>query len=385
MPDIEDVNTETVDTQDVGGSTEPAVKEQDGPGSGRSDLRRQIEKSVEESRKSAQPAQKPAKRRAPVSQAEEMRREASTDGEAEPEEVEVTEVGEAPVGWAADAKSEWANVPPAVQAAVIKREADMARGVQELKKRYEDLDQAIAPRLEAIRRHGQTPAAAVNQLFAWWEALAGNPDQAFPALMQSFNYDPRRIFGQQQQQPQQQYQQQEQVADQQPSQEQWASFINQLIEERNKPLQEKYSMLEQQLQASNQAKTNEILSTWSRDKPYFEEVRERMAYLIASGAVPALPNGAADLDRAYDEAVWGIPHVRQKVLADQQRTALEARKAKQAAELKAQQEQAEKARRLSGSLTSAAPGTPGSPGQPRAKGKSVRESIQDAIMQHRPE
>jgi len=92
-----------------------------------------------------------------------------------------------------------------------------------------------------------------------------------------------------------------------------------------------------------------------------------------------MANGNADLDKAYDMAIFAIPDVRTKILADQQKAADNARTAKAAAERAAQQEQANKARRASGgSLTPGAPGNLIAPtGKPK-KGKSVRESIMEA-------
>ena len=104
----------------------------------------------------------------------------------------------APAAWTKEAKEVWAQLPPAVQAAVVKREADVQKGVDELKQRYTDLDQALAPHVQAIRQHGHTPAQAVHQMFSWFQALTANPDAAFPALIKSFNYDPRRLVPQQQ-------------------------------------------------------------------------------------------------------------------------------------------------------------------------------------------
>lgn len=380
-----DVEAGAGETQDTGAVVNEQIQTE--TRTEKPSLRQQIERGFEESKAEQPSRRKPKSTRS--TQAEEMRSattEQRPEAEVAEEEPEITEVGSAPEGWAAEAKAVWAELPPAVQAAVIKRETDMSRGVAELKKKYDDIDRAIAPRLEAIRRHGHTPAAAVNQLFAWWEALAANPDQTFPALAQSLNYDLRRLLGQQQPQQPQQPQAPQQAQPQQAEQPQFdQTTIQRLIEESIKkasePLEQKYNSLVSSWQQNNQAKTNEILANWSKDKAYFEEVRERMAHLIATGAVPPLPNGSADLDRAYDEAVWSIPTVRAKVLADQNRATLEARKAKLAAEQKAQQEQAEKAKRASGSLSPSSPGVPATQKPPA--GKSVRESLQDAFAQYR--
>jgi membrane protein involved in colicin uptake len=104
-----------------------------------------------------------------------------------------------------------------------------------------------------------------------------------------------------------------------------------------------------------------------------------MGQLINSGTVPPMENGDADLDRAYDMALWAMPEIRQKVLADQQKKAEDDRKAKAEAEKRAQQEAADKARKANaGSLAQSAPGSPLQNQNKPKKGKTVRESIMEA-------
>lgn len=381
---VDDVAPPQVDTVEDTSSDE-------GPGSGRSQLRRQLEQGFDNDRKAAE---REAKRQAgrfnrtktavPDDQQKTEAAPAGEGGEAEGDAAE-NAATPAPEAWTKEAKAAWGNLPPEVQAAVTKREVDMAKGVEELKAKYTDLDKVLAPRLETIRRHGQTPANAVNQLWLWFEALSQNPDQAFPALAQSFKYDLRRVMPQEQ--PQQQ-QVQPQAQQQAPSQQEidelpaWArQYFGQYDQSMNQMaqfFQQKLGSLEQNLAAASQAKTDEILSTWAKDKPHFEDVRQHMANLIGSGAVPPLPNGSADLDKAYDMALWGMPEVRQKILAEQAAAQQAELKKKADAERKAQQELAEKARRAATSIAPTAPGAPVAQQKKGKTGKSVRESIMEA-------
>lgn len=366
----------------------------DGPGSGRSEIRKQLEKSVESVRKSEprEENRRPNARTTPKSRARQEMEEQEQETPAEPAEAEAPEQDaqsetKAPDGWTKEAKAEWANVPAQVQAAVLKREADVAKGVQELQKKYTDIDQALQPRMEVIRRHGHTPAQAVNQLFAWFEALSANPGVAFPALANSFKYDLRTIPGiiPQQQQAAPQAQQAQEPAKTQvdpatipPAVETYVKTLEQKIAELQQGFSTQIGQLSSSFQQQSQAKTEEILTNWAKDKPYFEDVRRMMAHLIASHAVPPLPNGTADLDRAYDMAMYALPDVRGKVLADQQKTQADAAKAKANAEKAAQQAAADKARRASGSLSQGAPGNPVAPQGKNTKKKTVRESIEEA-------
>src|SRR5262249_13576935 len=98
-----------------------------------------------------------------------------------------------PASWTKDAKEIWSEVPERARAEIAKREKDMEKGVKELKSKYKEIDEAIAPYDTVISEFGKTRGQAVGQLFAWFDALAKNPDQAFPALIQSYKYDPRKV------------------------------------------------------------------------------------------------------------------------------------------------------------------------------------------------
>jgi hypothetical protein len=392
---VEDLNTETgastgVETPVVHTPLNEAPV--DGPGSGRSTLRKQLEKNAEAVRKPAEtreqksaPKQK-SRARQELESEDHVEPEVEAPIEAEEQEHPEEQQTKAPEGWAKEAKAAWGQLPPAVQAAVAKREADMAKGVEDLKKKQGEIDQVLAPRMEVIRRHGHTPAQAINQLFAWFEALSANPHMAFPALANSFKFDLRSIPGiipqGQQQQPAAQPGAQAQpngAAAPQGEIPPYVKSLEQQIQELKQGFSQQYNQLSSTFAQQTQQKTEEILANWSKDKPYFEDVRKTMAHLIASQAVAPLPNGSADLDRAYDMAIYALPEVRTKVLAEQQKREAETRKAKAEAEKAAQQAQADKARKANGgTLIQGAPGNPLTPQSKSKKGKSVRESIMDA-------
>ena len=362
--------------------TEQGTEPADGPGSGRSNLRKQLESGFEAGRKAAAVAErgaKPAKGRRiaggaeiePAESAETTEEGTETEAQAQPETT-------APEAFSKEAKASWAKVPPTVQAAILKRETDTAKGVEELKNKYKDIDTALTPHMNAIRQHGHTPGQAVNQLFSWFQALSANPDVAFPALAKSFGYDLAKFVQAQQAQPA--------ATDPNAQQAQPAGAIPPELQKYITDLQAELNGIKQSFgkelvglkstfQQQNDAKTQEILSTWSKDKPHFEEVRGLMAQLIQSGAIP-IKNEQVDLDGAYQMALYAHPDVRAKVLAEQQAAQQAEAKAKAAALKKQQEEQAVKARRAGSSLGGGAPGEAGAqvPGK-KGKGRSVRESI----------
>jgi len=368
-----------------------------GPGSGRSELRQQLEKNFETDRKATEQRDAPPKKgKAPRRVAGGAEIDAPAAPEAAPEGGEAPVEGQvegeaqpaaiaAPEGFSAEAKAAWAQTPPVVQTAVAKRLTDSAKGVEELKSKYAEMDQALAPHMEAIRRHGQTPAKSVAQLFAWFQALAANPQQAFPALAKSFGKDLAEFVpkpavdpaaaaaanGVDPAQP-------GAVA---PEIQKYINDLQTKVAGLEQAFTQKISGVEGALQQQSESKTNEILAMWSKDKPHFEAVRQLMANLIASGAVP-LKDNQVDLDRAYDMAIWSNPEIRGQIVAAQQEAARKAAADKVAAEKKAQQEQADKARKAAVGISGSAPGAPGNPAvKPGGKRKTVRESLIEAQAQ----
>lgn len=299
------------------------------------------------------------------------------------------------------ALAEWSKAP-ALAKALVRREEEMARGVEQLKAAHAEVDSAIAPHAEAIRRHGHTPAQAVNQLFSWFQALAANPREAFPALAKSFGHD-ISAFSQREAAAQQVANAGNGQAQPQPGQVDQAAgvldpqlqkFLEGMISKQVQgivdPLGKSLSAAEQQLRqfqamqaADSQAKTEQIITNWAKDKPHFEAVRVLMSQLIASGAVP-LNAGQVDLDAAYDAAIHANKDVRARMQQDAAAKAATDAASRQETERKAQQTAADNARRASGSI---APGAPGRAGAPQSgkqkKGASVKDSLMAAIAEHR--
>lgn len=373
------------------GKAQGGIEPVDGPGSGRGKLRKQLEGAVAEDRKAreAQDKKEASKFRGQRGKDGVVAgAEGAGDGAEGAEGDQQQQQVKPPEGLTKEAVAEWAKTPPVVQQAFVKRVEDMEKGVTALKTRYADLDGALAPHIESIRSHNRTPAQAVAQLFSWFKALEVNPAQAFPALAASFNYDWEKLKtlpamaaaagGQQQQGTQAQ----QDIMAKLP--EELKPLFGQLLEKvgsLENQLGQKVGSLETAMQTQSQQKTNEVLAIWSKDKPHFEGVRLMMARLIQSGAVP-LKDGQVDLDGAYDMACNADPTTRAALLADARAAEDKKRKDAAALEKKAQQDQAEKARRAGIGVAGGAPGAPRPVVNKTAgRGKSVKESIQDAITE----
>jgi hypothetical protein len=295
--------------------------------------------------------------------------------------------------------AEWDKAPDTIKKAFLRREEDTARGVEELKGRYAEFDRALEPHVEAIRRHGHTPAAAVGQLFAWFKALATNPRVAFPVLAQSFGYD-INDFAQRQAAAQAAQVGAGAGGDPAPVQSPPAAQFElppeykQLLDgtwQKMSATEQKMAALEQQLgqfrafqAADSEAKTKTIIDNWAKDKPHFDDVRVLMSRLIESGIVP-LRDGQVDLDAAYEHAVYSSPEIRAQLQATERQKAAAAAEAKAKAERTAQQAAADRARGASRSLAPSAPGAGGAvvAGSRPKKGMSVKESLMAAIQESR--
>lgn len=373
----EQVTETPVETPEV--ETETPAEQPDGPGSGRSSLRKSLEKGFADNRRKEQPkAPKKSTRVAGGAEIEptEVEEEIS---EGETPEGQETPQTAAPEAFSKEAKAEWAKTPANVQSAILKREADVQKGVDELKAKYKDIDTVLAPHMQAIRQNGHSPAQAVNQLFSWFQALSVNPDVAFPALAKSFGHDITKFVGAK---PADTQQPQPQPTDPQTTPD-WQKYLDDQMKKVQETVGQELTGFKTYFQQQNEAKTNEVLFNWSKDKPHFEEVRQLMAQFIQSGAVP-LKNNQVDLDGAYEMALYANPEVRAKLLAEKDAAAEKARRDRAAAIKKKQEEEALKARRAGANIGGGAPGDAApTGGKPKGRGKSVRESLLESLSEAR--
>lgn len=283
-----------------------------------------------------------------------------------------------PTGWPKEAKAEWNVLSPTIQQAVLKREQDTQKGVDELKAKYSDIDRALEPHIQAIRNHGHSPAQAVKQLFDWFQALAQNPKEAFPALAKSFNYDLNQTAGSPSPAGAQPAQTGEPTQDASQATEEVPLRVKQEME----ALRKEVTTLASSWREQTEAQTHQALNQWAKDKEHFSEVRGDMAQLIQSGVIP-LKDGRVDLDTAYDRAIWANPDIRMKLMAKQQADFEAKQEALLERKQKAQQEAANKARRAATSIAPRAPSADAGKSAKKA-GKSVRESLRDAMEELSP-
>lgn len=224
---------------------------------------------------------------------------------------------EAPGPWAADAKSLWASLPPAVQAAVAKREAEMNEGGRqwsEQKRRYE---QTLAPLVEETQRIGIPLEAGLNAMLSAHRLLS-NPQTAPQAIVQLAQQAGVDLTN---------------LASNPPApQPQHDPMVQQLTQT--------VSYLENQLNGFLQNQTLGIVNQFSEGKPHYAEVEGdilKVLPLIKAENPELSPQQW--LDKAYEQAIWINPNVRAKLIAEQSQQAEHAK----TEALKAKAQQAAKA------------------------------------------
>lgn len=285
-----------------------------------------------------------------------------------------------PVGWTKEGKANWDNLPPDVQKSVLKREEEFSNGIKQYAdkaKSYDELDQVIAPYKQMIASYGVTPAQTVDRLFKWMNALSHQDvnvkANAFKSLAQSFGFDISSLAPQQSKEG---------------DQENASTFDPSIIDQRLSPVLSEVQQLKKQQEEAQAAAAAQLIANWSKDKPYFNEVRTDMYRLIESGAVPPLPNGDIDLDTAYNKAVRLNENVWDSIQLEEQQKREAAAREQAEKEAKAKAEQLRKARNINVAVKSAAPSMrvntamTARPQAPNRK-ESVRDSLRRTFQEMR--
>ena len=253
--------------------------------------------------------------------------------EAAPEGEEAEEAPrKPPASWSPQAKADFAQLAPHIQDEVLKRERDMDKGLQsrasELK-RYEPIEQVIAPHRDRWSAHGVDEATAISQLLNADAYLRQNPLAAIQDLAQAYGVDLRQYA-------------QGNLPQQQPA---------------LQPFIQKIDNLERRLQQSDEAAAraqqsqNEKAIEAFKNSPeatYFADVEIEMAKLISAGLVDG-ETAEERLKNAYEKATWQRPDIRKLILADQS-------KPKQ--ETQAERQRTAAAKKAGGSITGSTLGAP---------------------------
>ena len=231
-----------------------------------------------------------------------------------PKEVKEEVVAEAkpsrprPSSWKKDYEESWGTLDPALQDYIAQREADFAKGVSTYKAQW-DQAQPVLQSLERfapiLQQNGVDPAQWINSLGTAHQTLVyGNPEQKlqmFAQLANDYGVDLNGLTGGQGISPQ-------------------FSMIAQELSQIKNQWQQFQSQQEQQEQAQLKGE----IDVFSKDKPYFEDVRETMAGLLQN-------NMASDLQTAYDKAIRLHDDIWQKIQSEQVKSSQKEQQSKIAA------------------------------------------------------
>lgn len=256
------------------------------------------------------PDEKPARTRGPDGK---FARQAASDAE-QPAASDLSQATAAPEAaapvadypntWKKEFQSEWSKLAPSVKAEIKRREQNFLDGVRQ----YQEpaafgraIGQEMLPHVEVMRRVGVTPQQLTRDMMGVWTTLVGGtPAQKSQALLnmaQQYGIDiaaPNALTS-------------------------TGSDAAPAISPDLAPVLQRVQGIEQLVRqqaaqaahAASQQATNEVRQFASRaDRQHFAAVQETMAQLIGSGQ-------AETLDDAYDKAVWLVPEVREKLLAEQ--------------------------------------------------------------------
>ncbi len=205
-----------------------------------------------------------------------------------------------PSSWKKETQAEWDKLPVHVQDDVLRRETDFHRGIEQYKvhaQRAQAYDQAIAPYQQTLQQLGVQPEVAIGELFKADHLLRHSAPHEKAAYFAKLAQDYGVQLGDIQAPPQ---------VD--PA---YQALLNEV-----RTLKNTESQREQQRQQYEQQQLNSQIAAFSEGKEHFDAVREDMAALLQAGR-------AADLEAAYDMAIWARPDLRSGLLQQQTRAAEE--------------------------------------------------------------
>lgn len=268
---------------------------------------------------------------------------APASAQAASEPVASEPVVRAPEGWTAEAKAEFGNLPKVIQNEVLRREADIHKGLtrdSEERAFAKQMREVVTPYMPIITAEGGNPVAAVQNLLNTAYLLR----TASPA-------EKGRMI----QQLAQQYGAEMPAPGEQPYVDPTVQALQSRVAQMDQWIQQSQISQQQQQEMAVQSQIQAFASDPANQ--HFEQVKAHMASLLSNGL-------AADLKDAYQQAIWANPDVRSSLLSEQSRTAEE----KRIADIKAR---TDKARSAAVSVR----GSPGTAVPTAAIERSLREEL----------
>ena len=225
----------------------------------------------------------------------------------EPAPAEPTEVITAPNSYKQEYKDSFNQLPTEWQKYLATREKEVEQGLSKARNQYSWVDKVYNDRREALAAQGYNSAQDyINDLVLISDALAKDPTATLEALRSNYGVE---ASGQE----------------------------NNALQRQLMALQQTVNQQQSYLNAQRQESIVNALNAFMNAKDesgnakhiYFDDVRDEMVALLKSGL-------AKDYEDAYNQAVWRVESVRNKMIAAQAKAELEqktatAQKAKTAA------------------------------------------------------
>lgn len=255
--------------------------------------------------KDKDPVEEVVETKEPVEEKEEVKQEADQEGDGAPKESVQQEEktdpllvqDKAPASWSPKVREQWAGIPKEVRDEILRREDASAQGVRKLQEETAPMRgfvQQLDPFIREAVNVGANPGQYIGQVMAAERALR-NPDEniRFDALLNiadQYGIPLREVINK--------------------------SVGREVLQAKpaNAPLpKEVQTELEANRQWRAQQEEDSMkreIDTFKKDKEFFDDVAPMMGDLLQA-------NAAADLQEAYDKAIWAHPATREVLLARQ--------------------------------------------------------------------
>lgn len=199
-----------------------------------------------------------------------------------------------PPGWSAESKAAFNSLPDHLKNDVLKREKEISDGFKSKSdelKRYQEIEQILNTARPIYQRNGvQSDAEAIKRLFMWEAYIRSNPQAAIQEIARQYGVN---------------------LAQNSPTpQEEIPQVVKPILDQFGRMNQELNS-LKTDWQRSQEERIAQELSSFAKDKPYFERVRVSMGQLMNAGL-------ATDLATAYQKAVALSPEIQAEIKSDEE-------------------------------------------------------------------
>lgn len=254
-----------------------------------------------------------------------------------------------PSSWSADAKANWSRLPPAIQAAVSRREAEVSDGFKqksEEAKAYAPLRDILEPRKAFFASRGVDTTEAVKQLLGFHDRFESNPADLIRFLAAQKGIDLRSLAAQ-----------------------------SPTVDARTAPMAPNARPAQNPDIPSLVAQEMDRRGALTIYQDFVSNPANKHAPnpLVQRAMAQALQLGAKDITEAYDRALWSLPELREELLSERDATAKQAT-----------------ADRTAAARTAAVSLRPGSPNGARPAslvpqqtgGDSIEDDVRAAMRQH---